>query len=187
MIRAYLWYSGILFQCLFVLVGLQAALGFLSQRPPLTLEKNVSSKIRDLSRCSSLFAGQEFSWLRPQPVVLDIRTSGAEVVRFAYRNEGTTAITENGHHIYRVWFELDVRDKKAGRIVRFPPRTEHHFEVDEKNRIVACVPACSLRTRGSKGCVSTSSSKRLRADSIFICKSAAPFSTPLRWFLSFAS
>lgn len=170
---AYLWYSGILFQCLIVLFGLQALLGRMIVRPTHVAERDLNAFLSDDKNCTDLFAGQEFSWLNPARVEFVARDwRGAELDQLIYRNAGSYALTENGSHVYRIYFEADIKDKKSGEIVRFPPRVEQYFEVAHNGKINRCIstykaqtaPAANLQESVTRACDEKGWSRRLVCD-----------------------
>lgn len=171
---AYLWYSGILFQCLIVLFGLQALLGRMIVRPTHVAERDLNAFLSDDKNCTDLFAGQEFSWLSPARVDLkpDFFNRSAELDRLIYRNAGSYALDENGNHVYRVYFEADIKDKKTGEIVRFPPHVEQYFEVARNGKINRCnstyksqvTPAANLQESVTRPCDEKGWSRRLLCD-----------------------
>jgi len=142
---AYLWYSGVLLQCLLVLLGLQGLFGLIERRPAHALEREVAKQLADEAQCTLILAGQQFSWLQPQRIAFSKITTRASLTNLVYRNGGTQAITARGNHIYRVWFETEIKELNGGSLIRFPSRGEQHLEVDGKNRIVRCVDGPSSR------------------------------------------
>jgi hypothetical protein len=144
----------------------------IDRRPTHKAERNLAAFLTDTRSCTELFAGQEFAWLNPAAVSLVPNWRGAELVQLIYRNAGSLDMTSTHHHIYRVWFEADIKDKKTGEIVRFPPRVEQFFEVDLNGKIVACVerhrgqhiPAPNLQETVSKACEEKGWTRRMLCD-----------------------
>lgn len=135
----YLWYSGILVQLAIVLMGLQTLAGLLELRPTHRLAAKLSEKLEADKYCATLFRGQVFAWLDPQPFTVDdVAVRGAELVRLAYRNEGSTGTSPEGYHLYRVSFEAEIRDTGSRETIAFPPLAELIFEVNKDDRIVDC-------------------------------------------------
>ncbi len=168
---AYLWFSGILMMCVVVLIGLQSLMTMVSWRPTHTLERKLAKELSNTLSCTEKFSGQQFSWLNPRIVDLQMRSRGAELVQLEYRNSGSLELLANGHHVYRVWFEPSVKDLKSGEVVRFPPRIEQYFEVDHSGTIVACVarggqivPASNLQETVTKACEEKGWSRRMVCD-----------------------
>jgi hypothetical protein len=169
---AYLWYSGMLMQCVLVLIGLQSFMATIQWRPTHALERDLNAHLSDTEECTQKFVGEEFAWLNPRIVDMQMRTRSAELVQLQYRNAGSVEITPAGHHIYRVWFEPSVKDLKSGEVVRFPPRVEQYFEVDLAGRIVRCVaghadtyvPAPNLQENVTKACEEKGWARRMACD-----------------------
>ncbi len=169
---AYLWYSGMLMQCVIVLIGLQSLMASIQWRPTHALERKLSTELAKIDECTQMFNGQDFSWLNPRTVDMQMRTRVAELVHLQYRNAGSLEINPAGHHIYRVWFEPSVKDLKSGEVVKFPPRSEQFFEVDLNGKIVRCVsghqdqfvPAPNLQESVTKACEEKGWTRRMTCD-----------------------
>ena len=147
---SYLWFSGILFQSLAILMALQTFVGRMDWRHPAhKLEATIHEKLSNAEYCSNLFRGHQFSWEMPKQVEADFKQPGAELTRLIYRNAGSLGMNASGHHIYSVPFQAWIRDEASGREIRFPVQTEQYFEVDMNNRIVGCLSLDGSRAPAS--------------------------------------
>lgn len=136
---AYLWYSGVLLQCVIVLIGLQALFKLWDRRPTYSLERKLGQQLSDVTECSALLSGQDFAWLKPIPVPLELKNRRAELIRLAYRNSGSIDLSPSANHIYHVWFEIDVKDLESGETTHFPSRFDQYLEVSRGGKIIKCV------------------------------------------------
>lgn len=138
-IPGYLWFCGILVQLILVFTGLQTILSWIEIRPTHRLAHALAEKLKDPTYCTTLFRGQEFAWQEERSFTTeDVSALGAELVKLTYRNQGSTGLSAEGYHIYRVAFEAEIRDTRTREVISFPPIAEMRVEVNRDDRVTDC-------------------------------------------------
>lgn len=135
---SYLWFSGVLFQALFVTFAIHSLLAAWPSRPAHIFHDQIFQKLSELEFCNSSLSDSDFRWEGAKEFQVQLSAKNAEIVSLRYRNRGSVGRTSQGDHVYRVQFEASIKDLSDGAVVRFPPGHEGLLQVNRNNRVVSC-------------------------------------------------